>query len=327
MNISDKIMMLRKERGLSQEELADMLDVTRQSVSKWESGQSIPDIAKIAQLSEIFGVSTDYLIKQTEGYEQDGGSARTNKIVPAMKLQDVADFMARTKATANKYVAGTVLCILSPLVLIVLNLSPAVNLLGGVFTQIIGICVLFALVSVAVGIFIYTHLKSSAHTDCGKLTGEVKVSVEKSKKTFVPVFAALMISGVTLCLLSTIPLIICALMSLEYMYIGLIVFFIIVTIAVGMFVWGGTVWHGYDRLLGMGDFSKAGRRRAKISQLVGSIYWPLVVVIYLASSFITEEWAKTWLIWPIAGLLFVVIEVVAEAIFVNVKNAEGDAKK
>lgn len=63
MTIGEKIQRLRKERGLSQEALAGMLYVTRQTVSKWELGQSTPDLALIAQLSELFQVSADYLIK------------------------------------------------------------------------------------------------------------------------------------------------------------------------------------------------------------------------------------------------------------------------
>ena len=60
MILAEKIVSLRKKAGWSQEELAEKLDVTRQSVSKWESAQSIPDINKILQMSTLFGVSTDY---------------------------------------------------------------------------------------------------------------------------------------------------------------------------------------------------------------------------------------------------------------------------
>ena len=55
--------MLRKKQGWSQEELAAKLEVSRQSVSKWESAASVPELDKIIRLSEIFGVSTDYLLK------------------------------------------------------------------------------------------------------------------------------------------------------------------------------------------------------------------------------------------------------------------------
>ena len=60
MIISEKIMSLRKQYGWSQEELADLVGVSRQSVSKWESATSMPDIQKIIKLSEVFGVSVDY---------------------------------------------------------------------------------------------------------------------------------------------------------------------------------------------------------------------------------------------------------------------------
>ena len=62
MNISEKILKLRKEKGLSQEAFAEKLGVSRQSVSKWESSGALPDIDKIIAMSELFGVSTDYLL-------------------------------------------------------------------------------------------------------------------------------------------------------------------------------------------------------------------------------------------------------------------------
>lgn len=62
MKISVKIHQLRKQKGLSQEQLAELLGVSRQSVSKWESGQTKPDLDKIIPLSSIFNVSTDYLL-------------------------------------------------------------------------------------------------------------------------------------------------------------------------------------------------------------------------------------------------------------------------
>lgn len=66
MNIADRIQHLRKNKGLSQEELADKVGVSRQAVSKWESEQSIPDIEKIIIMSELFEVTTDYILKGIE---------------------------------------------------------------------------------------------------------------------------------------------------------------------------------------------------------------------------------------------------------------------
>ena len=66
MNISDRLQHLRKVKGLSQEELAHQIGVSRQSVSKWESEQTLPDIEKIILLSDYFEVTTDYLLKGIE---------------------------------------------------------------------------------------------------------------------------------------------------------------------------------------------------------------------------------------------------------------------
>lgn len=66
MNIADRIQSLRKARGISQEELADRVGVSRQAVSKWESEQSTPDLEKIIALSDFFGVTTDYILKGIE---------------------------------------------------------------------------------------------------------------------------------------------------------------------------------------------------------------------------------------------------------------------
>ena len=62
MSIADRIQTLRKSKGISQEELADKIGVSRQAVSKWESAQSTPDLQKIIRMAELFQVSTDYLL-------------------------------------------------------------------------------------------------------------------------------------------------------------------------------------------------------------------------------------------------------------------------
>ena len=69
--LSEKIINLRKSRGWAQEELAEKLDVSRQSVSKWESGVSNPELDKIVAMSTLFGVSTDYLLKDVTTEEKE----------------------------------------------------------------------------------------------------------------------------------------------------------------------------------------------------------------------------------------------------------------
>lgn len=66
MRFEEKIVELRKAKGLSQEELAEQLGVSRQAVSRWELGQTLPDIPNLLQLCELFGVSADYLVREEE---------------------------------------------------------------------------------------------------------------------------------------------------------------------------------------------------------------------------------------------------------------------
>ena len=72
MILADKIIELRKKNGWSQEELAEKVGVSRQSVSKWEGALSVPDLDKILLMSQIFGVSTDYLLKDEFGEPETG---------------------------------------------------------------------------------------------------------------------------------------------------------------------------------------------------------------------------------------------------------------
>ena len=98
MTFSDKLIALRKKAGWSQEELAERLNVSRQSVSKWESAQSMPDIDKILQLSSLFSVTTDCLLKDTQAepeYTEDDTSPlpRIKALTAAYWLVVVAIFL------------------------------------------------------------------------------------------------------------------------------------------------------------------------------------------------------------------------------------------
>ena len=92
MTLGEKLQALRQKKGLSQEQLAERLEVSRQSVSKWESGQSRPDMDKLVVLAELFGVSTDYLLKE------DGEAPKPSKgrWIPAVLAAALAIALAAT---------------------------------------------------------------------------------------------------------------------------------------------------------------------------------------------------------------------------------------
>ena len=101
MILADKIITLRKKAGWSQEELASQLGVTRQSVSKWEGAQSVPDLDKVVLMSRIFGVSTDYLLKdeleEVEFVESAADEAPMRKVTMEQLLEE-GDYTRKSKA-------------------------------------------------------------------------------------------------------------------------------------------------------------------------------------------------------------------------------------
>ena len=121
MIFADKLILLRKKAGWSQEDLADQMNVTRQSVSKWEGAQSIPDLEKMLRLSELFGVSTDYLLK--DELEEAAPSVPSDD-TPSWRhvSMEEANAFLSVKAQTSKTIAyAAFLCILSPIVLFLLN--------------------------------------------------------------------------------------------------------------------------------------------------------------------------------------------------------------
>ena len=159
MDFSEKIAMLRRQKNWSQEELAEKLMVTRQAVSKWESAQSMPDLDKLVQLSELLGVSTDYLLKNgMDTPEQDDPKQVIRENAPAKRVtrEEASRFLSLQAAAVPRVSLGVALCVWSPIVLI------GLTALGSVFHVKIpesgaggsGLCVLLGMVAAAVALFL-----------------------------------------------------------------------------------------------------------------------------------------------------------------------------
>ena len=117
MILGEKIIALRKRMNWSQEELAEKLDISRQSVSKWEVGATIPDLDKILKMSDIFGVSTDYLLK--DEIEETGPFGRRD--IPdgrTVSVEEANEFMRLSQEVSGKIALAVSLFILSPVILL-----------------------------------------------------------------------------------------------------------------------------------------------------------------------------------------------------------------
>lgn len=90
MNMQDKLIMLRKTAGLSQDDLAEKINVSRQAISRWENGTALPDALNVLQLSKMFHVTTDYLLN--DDYESDGDIPVVQKV-----KQETDDLISKKK--------------------------------------------------------------------------------------------------------------------------------------------------------------------------------------------------------------------------------------
>ena len=314
MILAKKILQLRTAQGWSQEELAEKLGVSRQSVSKWESAGSIPDLNKILQLSQLFGVSTDYLLKD----EMDGVEYNQDEEYRGIRigLKDAEEFLSLRTKEFKRIAIGVMLCILSPILLIVLPVM-AIPELGqpvGWFTEEtaagIGLAFLLLAVAAAVALFVSAGMRLDKYEDWEKEPIELEYGLkgileEKLKQSENP-HTRNIVLGVVLCVLSPIPLVTLSLFEApDLVLVEMVaVLLMLVAVAVGLFITSAPLYDGCQILLRKGDYTLANIEKEKKKDRIGGIYWPVVVALYLAVSFITGSWNSTWIIWPVAAVAF-----------------------
>ena len=98
MILADKIIRLRRKNGWSQEELAEKMNVSRQAVSKWESAQTVPDLEKILMLGALFGVTTDYLLK--DELESEEFTSGEDSAIRRLTLAEANEYLALLKTAS-----------------------------------------------------------------------------------------------------------------------------------------------------------------------------------------------------------------------------------
>ena len=238
MKLEEKITTLRKRTGWSQEELAFRLDVSRQAVSKWEMGSSVPDIDNVLKMSELFGVSTDYLLKE------DGENTLPKTDNPPKRARQVCDeegnaYLALVKKQSWKIALGVALCILSP------------------------VCM-----------FLLLGLAEKGYAVSENAAGGIGCAVILS---------------------------VCA-------------------AGVFLFVKAGMVRGSYSKLLQEEEYAVEKKLAGKQTSVFSGVYWCLATALYLFLSFWTMEWHRTWILWPVAGVLFAALNQIVQAIMKNKKK-------
>ena len=322
MILADKITDLRKKNGWSQEELANQLGVSRQAVSKWEGSSSIPDLDKIIRMSNIFEVSTDYLLKDSLEEPSDDREMPENKTadyrideenIQMISMETANVYLNLLQNVSSKIALGVSLCILSPVTLI--GLAGLSDKEGGyVISEAaavgVGMTILLLLVAAAVGVLLMYGRKIEVYDfleqEPIELAYGVKGLVEKEKHAYEATHSRNLVLGVVLCILSAVPIMVLAVSDENGMLAILGVDLCLVLVAIGVFllVSTGIIYGGFQKLLEEGDYTRCKKLENKRNNVIDKIYWCSVTAIYLGWSFITMEWEKTWIIWPVAGVFY-----------------------
>ncbi len=309
-------------------ELADMMEdkyyeLLKEGKSDNEAvGIVISEFGNLKELSKELGI--DEIVKQEE-YKKE---SIYEKVVGR---EEARGYLKEAKKFFKFIGIGTMLCIYSPIMLILLDAFMEAGLYGEKYLEKLEVCIgipfLFILVAIAVGIFIYFEMKLEKYDYLKKeifsldvgLQKELRLELEEKKSTCI----IKIIVGVVLCILSVLPIIILdevANGSEFVSVLSVVLLLLMIGIAVYLFITGGGEQSSYQVLLQEGDYTVSGKKGSKLADKIGTVYWPVITCIYLAWSFISMNWGFTWIVWPIAGVLFGMIAVICKLVEEHTQN-------
>lgn len=344
MILAEKVASLRKKEGWSQEELAEKLGISRQSVSKWESGASIPDIDKIIMLSRLFQVSTDYLLKDEMEADENTVqeiNAPEEPVKRSVSLEEANDFMKLTRKYAIPKALAVALFVLCPIPLLLLaglaetgRLTITDEIAAGA-----GVVILLAMVAIGVTVLIlcgrYTEPYDFLDKEIFTLQYGVEGITKKNKELFAGRFYITVAVGVMFCILGTVPLLIFATMEAEdhILIYGVVLLLAMIAIAVFLFVWVGSIQDSFHKLLQSGDFSPAQKVASKKLAAFSGAYWCIVTAVFLVvyagfkydQSFFFENDMENpnivfGMFWAVAALLYAAVRIVLNSVIAKKKS-------
>ena len=300
MSFGENLQFLRRRAGMTQEELAERLEVTRQSVSKWESNSAYPEMAALLRLCELFGVDLDTLVR---------GDAQ------AALAEDSAGYDAHMNAF-SKAVAGAVGLILLGVAVMVLMAVPSSDA-----AAIFGVCVLLGCIAVAVAVLIAFSMGHSRFMKTHPVirpfyTQEEIDRFERRFPLLIALPVALILIGIVLMF---------ALLSVYYLFrmgspeewggLGAGIMLLCIAAAVTALVWACLQRSKYD----VEGYNRACRREfsptpeeKRLDQITGAVWgcgMVLATAIYVGLGLAAGLWDRAAVIYPVAALVLVAITI------------------
>lgn len=289
MKFADFLYALRKEKGLTQTELAEKLGVTNKAVSKWETGESFPDTAQLLPLADILGVTVDELLRGERAAGQFEGAQAAEHSVNSVH----GEFEAEPERVTLVWSAGGIACIVAGVMLILLGLIPVL------INEEFGTTVFFWMLALAVFLFIVAGMFYSAPCSTDPV-------LYRRNGVFIAVGVA--------CILAVLPVWILAGLGIFFTEVSAgVVFFTVLALSVGLFVFAGMTMPK-DKETVIREYRREHRRRDargnEIASAISGVIMILATVVYLLLGFLRNLWHPGWLVFPIGGMICAIIRII-----------------
>ena len=231
----------------------------------------------------------------------------------------VEEFLEDRKDFARKISFGVAVAIMSAVPLIFLQ---GMRFISEDLSSAIGVGLLIIMIAFAVSIFIPQGMKISKYSEFEfkdiEMTTQKKLQVEKEEERYQDIYRRKLSIGIPLCVVAVLPVIFISILFEEQETLLLTaVCFLLIVIAIGvkMIVEGSILNDSYSILLQKGDYRN--KKANSLLESIGGVYWTLAAVIYLLWSFLTWDWHITWVVWPIAGVMYGLISAIVSLMMDN----------
>lgn len=237
-------------------------------------------------------------------------------------------YLSASQKTIKWIAFAILLCICCPIPLLTVYGMAWYMPLTDMQLTCLGLIPMFIIIGIAVAIFIYNGVKMERFEYLKKEEVEVDSNyrialhqMDENEKT--PATKKLTI-GILFCIFSVIPLLIAGSATQNEFIQCLAIDFLLLSVAIGvlMMVIGENKRECIKVLLQEGEYARGEKKKNKIVSVIARIYWPIVTVIYLCWSLTTMRWGNTWIVWPVAGILFWGIAAVCSTIVETRKTSK-----
>ena len=298
MSFEEKLQQLRKEKGLSQEDLAHQLNVSRQAVSKWESQNGYPEIEKMILISDLFQVSLDYLMK--EDYEE-----HENETISSFHLmteQNIEDYLHFKKSFALR-IGSSVLLMIVGLFIAALCADTSYQSIGVFgFLIMVGIGVFFIIMTT-----LLKESKFKIENEEIKIAFNDLQNLQEQYQHFHKYFTLAIAGGVLLIIVSLACIVLLHETFPQYENILGAQFLLCIGIAVFLFIYFGILKDTYQFLIHNKAYMKAKKKEQQIENIY-AFTMPLAAILYMIMGFTQNWWHPGWVIFPLAVFVSMGIE-------------------